>query len=212
MKQRLTILATLLCCAVVMMAETVSPDAARQAAMDFLKKQGATLRSEAARAKSQTMANEDGQQVEASPYYVFNASQGFVVVSGDDCVGDNLVLGYAPRGSFCEKNVPEGLRWWLKQTARQIGELSRLGIRVAATPLHDDIAPMTTSLWDQDWPYYNACPEFEGDLSYTGCMSTALAQVMRYHRWPQGPTACTMPAYTMTDGTPIEAIPAGLLF
>jgi hypothetical protein len=87
-----------------MMAEPVSPEAARQAAAKFLNKKGIALKSEAMRAKNRAMGrNTDSEeQTQASPYYVFNAtaSQGFVVVSGDDCVGDNLVLGYTSQGSF----------------------------------------------------------------------------------------------------------------
>ena len=93
MKKILTASAAILCCAMTMMAEPVSPETARQSAAKFLNKKGIALKSEAMRAKNRAMGRADGgEQTEASPYYVFNASQGFVVVSGDDCVGDNLVL------------------------------------------------------------------------------------------------------------------------
>ena len=112
------ILATaFLCCTMTMMAEPVSPEAARQAAAKFLNKKGSALKSEAMRAKNRAMGRADGgEQTEASPYYVFNASKGYVVVSGDDCVGDNLVLGYTSQGSFDAEAIPDNLLWGTTKT------------------------------------------------------------------------------------------------
>ena len=142
-----------LCCTMTMMAEPVSPDAARQAAAKFLNKKGVSLKSEAMRAKNRAMGcNTDSEtQTQASPYYVFNAtaSQGFVVVSGDDCVGDNLVLGYTAQGSFDAETIPDNLQWWLDETAAQISTLSQLGVKAKRVALHNDIAPLLTPRSDQ---------------------------------------------------------------
>jgi hypothetical protein len=191
-----------------MMAEPVSPETARQAAAKFLNKKGVSLKSEAMRAKSRAMGHAGSrEQTEASPYYVFNASQGFVVVSGDDCVGDNLVLGYTAQGSFDAEAIPDNLQWWLDETAHQISTLSSLGVKAKRVALHSDIAPMVTTRWDQGLPYNVFCPETDGQLCLTGCMATALAQVMYYHRWPQGPIAQELPPYTMANGRVIDGLP-----
>ena len=206
MRKSLIILTTLLCYAAAVMAETISPAAAREVAAKFLQAQGATLTDNTLTPNRRTSMTSSS---DAPAYYVFNAdaSQGFVVVSGDDCVGDNLVLGYAPQGSFNETNMPDGLQWWLETTAHQIDELSRLGVKISATPTHNAIAPMLKSEWDQHWPYNNKCPFIKGEQSIAGCMATALAQVMYYHRWPQEPLGGTLPAYTMKDGTQINTLP-----
>jgi hypothetical protein len=200
-----------ICCTMTIMAEPVSPEAARQAAAKFLNKKGSALKSEATRAKNRAMGcNTDSEtQTQASPYYVFNAtaSQGFVVVSGDDCVGDNLVLGYTSQGSFDAATIPDNLQWWLDETANQISTLSRLGVKAKRVALHDNIAPMLTTRWDQSLPYNAFCPVTDGQLCLTGCMATALAQVMCYHRWPQGPIANELPAYTMENGRVIDGLP-----
>ena len=193
-----------------MMAEPVSPQTARQAAAKFLNKKGVALKSEAMRAKNRAMGHSDsGEQTEASPYYVFNAtaSKGFVVVSGDDCVGDNLVLGYTSQGSFDAETIPDNLQWWLDETAKQISTLSHLGVKARRVALHNDIAPLITTRWDQGFPYNAFCPVTNGQMGVTGCMATALAQVMYYHRWPQGPIAEELPAYTMKNGRVIDGLP-----
>ena len=208
MKKILMTLAAVLCCAMTIMAEPVSPEAARQAAAKFLNKKGSALKSEAMRAKNRAMGRADGgEQTEASPYYVFNASKGYVVVSGDDCVGDNLVLGYTAQGSFDAGTIPDNLRWWLDETANQISTLSRLGVKARRVTLHNNIAPMLTTRWDQGLPYNAFCPVTDDKLCLTGCMATALSQVMYYHRWPQEPIANELPAYTMANGRVIDGLP-----
>lgn len=219
MKKTLLLLAVILCCAMNMMAEPVSQSAARQAAARFLENNGVTLMGEAMKAPRRVMgcATDNEEQTEASPYYVFNASasKGFVIVSGDDCVGDNLVLGYTSQGSFDADNIPANMQWWLDQTASQIEEMSRRGMKARRVALHDDVAPLVTALWDQGENTYNPqnpfnafCPETDGKLCITGCLATALSQVMYYHRWPQGPLADELPAYTMENGRVIDALPA----
>jgi hypothetical protein len=211
-------LAAVLSCATTLMAEPISPQTARQAATKFLQAKGVSLKGEAMRAASRAMgrSTNGGEQTEASPYYVFNAtaSKGFVVVSGDDCVGDNLVLGYTSQGSFDAEAIPDNLQWWLDETARQICGLSRLGIKTRAMQLHDDIAPLLTSCWNQgdntynpQNPYNAFCPKTDEKLCQTGCMATALSQVMYYYRWPRGPIAGELPAYTMANGRVIEELP-----
>ena len=194
-------------------AEPVSPSAARNAAAAFLRGKGITL-NEAVRAPRRAMGS---AAVEASPYYVFNvsASQGFVVVSGDDCVGENLVLGYSDRGSFDAEDVPANMQWWLDQMASQITLLSKSGAKAPAVTLHDDVTPLLTCHWhqgentyDPQNPYNCDCPETDGQLCLTGCMATALSQVLYYHRWPQGPIQGDLPAYVMADGRAIEGLPA----
>ena len=39
-------------------------------------------------------------------------------------------------------------------------------------------------MWDQSAPYNDLCPEYNGTRSVTGCVATAMAQVMRYHKYP----------------------------
>ena len=211
MKKMMMTLAAVLCCVMTMMAEPVSPETARQAAAKFLNKKGIALKSEAMRAKSRAMgiSTDSGGQTEASPYYVFNAtaSKGFVVVSGDDCVGDNLVLGYSAQGTFDAETIPDNLQWWLDETAKQISTLSSLGVKARSVALHDDIAPLMTTRWDQKLPYNAFCPVTDGQLCLTGCMATALAQVMYYHRWPQGPIGGKLPTYTMANGRVIDGLP-----
>jgi hypothetical protein len=211
MKKSILFLSSLLI-ALVVMADPVTPESARRAAEKFLQGQGSQLKNEAMRAPRRAMGKQS--VTEASPYYVFNADKGFVVISGDDCVGENLVLGYTTSGNFNSRNVPDNIQWWLEEIGNQITGLSRRSSKAKAAPLHEDIDTLVTALWDQGEntydpkaPYNAFCPEVDGRLSITGCSATALAQVLYYHKWPQEPLAGPLPGYSTQD-LELDELPA----
>ncbi|MBR1803757.1 MAG: C10 family peptidase, partial [Muribaculaceae bacterium] len=137
-------------------------------------------------------------------YYVFNAqsSEGYVIVSGDDRVPP--ILGYSDSGTFDPTNVPEAMQQLLDGYAAQIAELPEdisAPQQVSRTP----IAPLVTSIWGQGNPFSNNLPfirtvttssgETRALHAVTGCVATAMAQIMYYHKWPEK-SSQTIPAYT----------------
>ncbi|MFC2165947.1 C10 family peptidase [Acidobacteriota bacterium] len=44
--------------------------------------------------------------------------------------------------------------------------------------------PLLKTKWDQGSPYWNWCPVLWGSRCYVGCVATAMAQIMRYYKWP----------------------------
>ena len=117
--------------------------------------------------------------------YVVNSGSGYVVVAGDDAAPE-MVLGYsATGGTFSYEQAPENLRYWLGEYARQIEYMTDHGITAAdqakAAKFDGEVAPMLTTTWNQTAPYNDLCPN-----GYpTGCVATAMAQVMNYHEWPK---------------------------
>ena len=67
--------------------------------------------------------------------------------------------------------------------------------------LHPAITPMLVTKWNQgnvNNPTYNQyCPSLNGMYAVTGCVATAVAQIMYYHQWPQEATN-TIPSYDFT--------------
>lgn len=123
-------------------------------------------------------------------YYVFNRSSdnGFVIVSGDDRTLP--ILGYSESGAFDLESIPDNMRWWLTQYQKEIDYLqSDLNVPIRqAAQLNHSVTPMVTCVWDQDEPYNNMCPTYTSNgttkRALTGCVATAMAQIMYYHRWP----------------------------
>ena len=136
-------------------------------------------------------------------FYVFNTPAGFVIVSADDCAAP--ILGYSDEGQFDVNNIPIQLQDYLQGFVEQIEygiknhleadeytsrqwELARNTGRLNENRDDDAVEPLITTIWDQGC-YYNAmCPVDEhGQCGHvlTGCVATAMAQLMRYWGYPE---------------------------
>lgn len=149
-------------------------------------------------------------------YYVFNRGEGdgYVIVAGDDQF--QTFLGYTDNGEFDYKAIPDNMRAWLDDYADYIDYLQRTpNAAPAKLPVHPAVAPMVTTQWNQGDPFNQACPNyFHQGTSVTGCVATAMAQILYYQRSKSvTETQADMPSYTLTDqdyGTmTVEGIPAG---
>lgn len=141
-------------------------------------------------------------------FYVFNIGeeQGFVVVSGDDRTP--AILGYADEGSFDNDNLPENMKAWLKGYEHQLQYLeAHPDAAIAKVQLdeHAAIAPLIKTQWNQGEPYNNLCPLDNGERSKTGCVATAIAQILYYHRYP-AKTKAKIPGYTTQGGISVSSI------
>ena len=128
-------------------------------------------------------------------YYVFNASNrgGYVIVAGDDRAP--AVLGYSDKGTFDSNNLPEAMQDLLEGYAAQIEALDHGAKAEAVRSAGAAISPLVHATWSQNAPYNILLPYVGGSHAVTGCVATAMAQVMHYWQWPARPTQ-TIPAYT----------------
>ena len=120
--------------------------------------------------------------------YVFSYSgeTGFMLVSASDAVAP--LIGYSETNSFSIKNMPSNLSSWIENYTVQIEASKELDPYVEVkTRVGEkaEIKPMITSQWDQMDPYNSECPELNGRKCVTGCVATAMAQVMNYWQYPQ---------------------------
>ena len=148
-------------------------------------------------------------------YYVFNIGTdgGFVIVSGDDRTPE--ILGYSDQGSFDAQNIPENMRAFLQGYADEMQRLpanvtaASRGVGAKRAAVRSSITPLLTTLWNQHEPYNNSCPLKGTDRTLTGCVATAMAQVMNYHQYPVDPTTA-IPGYTpIGDGAGPQVDPLG---
>lgn len=214
-KKRFSLLGILLAVCLAGVAAPVGRQTALQTARQFLGEHGRTLGNVVRKAPG-TAADS-----EAAPYYVFNTADGngFVVVSGDDQTVP--VLGYVDGAAFDEARLPSNMRAWLQGYADQISALQRRETAAVAlssarsprrVPVHQAVAPLLTTQWDQGTnegdAYNHFCPKYSGSYCPTGCVATAMAQVMNYHQWPKAATT-SLPAYTTyTRKLKVSALPA----
>lgn len=197
-----------------MMADDVTPEEALQQATQFVHKRmarGNGPRLAPGVQPKLTLASR------VSDLYVFNVGSdaGFIIVSNDDCAVP--ILGYSDNGSFDANNIPDNMRAWLQGYADEIAWAKANNVKPVAnapasapqltgTAVKTAIAPLLTTTWNQNAPYNNLTPyygissnKYVYSTTYienykhcaTGCVATAMAQVMKYHEWPTEATIAT---------------------
>ncbi len=139
-------------------------------------------------------------------YYVFNASRGFVIISGDDRAP--AVLGYSDKDTFDPQNVPEAMQELLDSYSDQIESLCQGAEAAPQLMANKAISPLVTAIWSQNNPYNILLPFLpKGTHASAGCVAVAMAQVMHYWQWPPRPSK-TIPSYTSSSlGIYMPALP-----
>lgn len=144
--------------------------------------------------------------------YNFEDNGGFVIVSGDDRTP--RILGYADQGEIDMNNIPVNFQWLLDYYDSQLASLSTneetfpKGMNKVATENRNYIEPLIETQWGQGEPYNLNCPSFQGQRCATGCVATAMAQVINYHRWPQEQISGISGYTTSTNNISMPELPA----
>ena len=122
--------------------------------------------------------------------YVFNSAdnQGFMLVSADDVAVP--MLGYTDSGTFDPNNIPEPLQYWLGEYAKQIAYAKENNIKTSEIGLTfpsdwKTIQPYVKTKWGQNTPFNRFTPVLNNKQCPTGCVATAMAQVMNYYQYPE---------------------------
>ena len=134
--------------------------------------------------------------------YVFNSTdEGFVLVSAEDEA--RAVLGYSDEGTFDANNIPENMQFWLQMYADEMRSATEAMRRKAIehpknqqifrgprwqeaeAESYPTISPILgKTVWGQGEPFNNKCPEINGERTVTGCVATAMSQIMYAHKYP----------------------------
>ena len=137
------------------------------------------------------------EETDGKAFYLFNngGNKGFVIVSGDDRLPE--VIGYATSGTMAEDNMPIQLKSLLDAFEKQYGEMAgddtrlesvmaeRMALAESSAAANVTVTPLLGNIeWDQGTPYNKLCPTFTNGQAVTGCVATAMAQVIRYYRYP----------------------------
>lgn len=185
-------------------AEPVSKETAEQVAINFFQTRNISQpqnvngrSSELVYQEDAIMLNNEVTDMPTTFYYVFDIDNlGFVIVSGDDDLIP--IIGYSTEGTFPKEQMPIHIAKWFQQYKNEIkyileneieatqdikqkwSELSSSNYSNTESLLLG-VDPLLTTKWNQS-PYYNAyCP----GGSVTGCVATAMAQLMKYWNHPQ---------------------------
>ena len=136
--------------------------------------------------------------------YAFSGDKCFVLISADDVAIP--VLGYSTDQIFEAQNIPSNIEGVLSNYNKQIAYLlaNNLTSAGAATEWHNlknnvfsaakttkttSVSPLVPTNWNQAPLYNDLCPYDASAVncnyhSPTGCVATAMAQIMYYWKWP----------------------------
>ncbi|MDO4159620.1 MAG: C10 family peptidase [Prevotellaceae bacterium] len=146
--------------------------------------------------RKMTLSDNNSQQAqlkELKKYDTFTIygynGDGFAVIASDDIAPE--VLGYSD-SKLPDAGTNPNFSWWLKAVEEVVSKAVANN-----TPIKKVIAPdvtkydaqvpaLCTSKWGQEEPFWNMCPSpSDGVYCLTGCVATAMAQVLYYHKGPR---------------------------
>lgn len=162
-------------------------------------------------------------------YLVTFLPKGYIIVSAT--IKETPILGYSLEAKFDINNIPIGLSNWLVNRIDRIQIMNYTKDMIIPSNVHDEwaryipiegggnptypagsetieVRPLLNTHWGQGQGYNNLSPELNcsGQLKKapTGCVATAIAQVMRYHKFPSTYNWAIMPneIYTWNSDTP----------
>lgn len=195
------------------LAEPITQEQARQKAERYLNSRVGSRKLSAVVNKKKLAPKRATATQQEITYYAFNRgdNEGFVLVAADDRVDG--VLGYTDEGEFDYNEIPDNMRSWLEAQERQVQYLlANPGIATADVPTHPAIVEMLTTRWNQTSPYNDLTPrKSNGAATATGCVATAMAQVLYFQRAKSvDELQATIPGYTTwTQKLQVESIPEG---
>ena len=204
----LSLIALLLCC-ISMIAQQRSESEAIQIAQEFFGKKGLTPKlSVVSHRKVEAQVRKRVADARKAPaksqsFYVVNdeANNRFVIVSADERMYQ--ILGYSDNGTFDTDSVPEGLLELFNgydKTCDYIASHNN-NIKIQSRISRKAVDPLVKTQWHQIYPYNAECPIDPRFAQYadneelylqfgtsirgvTGCVATAMAQVMNFHKYP----------------------------
>jgi len=217
-KHFLPVICALLLSSVSTFAADVILQDAQSTAVNFFK---VTLGSQAPRTLTPSLVYTRTETDGTVDFYVFemNEVKGFVILSATD--NDEPVIGYSTESRFPTDFSKIGLNEWLGRWSTELHYVKqhnviasplasahwaayRQGVAPAAVK-SGSVTPFCPTTWDQNTEYQtgpnlynNFCPGGSGtNQAVTGCVATAMAQIMRYWNYPPVGTL----SYSYDDAT-----------
>ena len=170
--------------------DVISVNTAYENAIQFLNAQRAagrqTMRKSPLRQSDLTLC------AQRPDMYIFNvgSSEGFLVASASNL--SRPVLCYSTDGQWDENNMSQALGWLFEQYDAEIAAARKSRAKAPEAPVNivkTPIEPLIKTEWHQHSPYNVKLTPFTwGGEKYnvpTGCVATAMAQIMNYHQWPK---------------------------
>lgn len=186
-----------------LLAAPIDPNLAQQVAQNFISSSADLSKTQPVKQQRQ-LKRVVKHATDTPPYYIFNNEDGgFVIVSGDDCA--TPILGYSNEGSIDLDNIPIQFQELLQAYALEIQEavhnhlqateeVAESWVAYKRVPQAQTTTAVVNALISTSWnqyPRYNTLCPSDASMSQlgghptTGCVATAMAQIMKYWEYPE---------------------------
>lgn len=124
-------------------------------------------------------------------FYIYTSTSldkgSFFIVSGDAKLPS--ILAYSDSCAFDVDNMPPAVKYWLQTYVAQLKQNQTFSNEKSQSSgieyKEGGVAPLLQGIqWGQANPYNKLCPMIRDKRAVTGCVATAMAQVMRYYSYP----------------------------
>lgn len=114
-----------------------------------------------------------------------NGRCGFVLFadSGDDAV----TIGYGLADTLDIRNLPPAAADFISRYTKAVSAKATIANTTQSgntypAPTVEPVEPFIKTKWGQGEPFNGKCPKYQGKPSVTGCVATALGQILHYYR------------------------------
>lgn len=138
-------------------------------------------------------------------YFVVYSSQegqsGYAIISTDDSMP--ALIAFSDSQRFKTDEIPTAMQYMLLQYTQSINE--REEIRASTRSSLTEVAPLLGKIsFSQGSPYNDKCPLQDGERTASGCLATAMAQIMAYYKYPTQMLGDKIEYVTKTKGLPVS--------
>ena len=145
-------------------------------------------------------------------FYVFsftNNAPGYVIVSADTRLPE--ILAYSASDAFRKEGLPDAMAAFLQTFVEKMNATPKSYVakkrargKLFANSQFTSVEPLLGEIvYDQRTPYNGACPVVDGQRPLTGCVATAMSQIMKYYEHPQRMKGTSINYTTTTKKIPV---------
>ena len=114
---------------------------------------------------------------------------GYMLIATES--GTHILLAWDEQSQFSTAKLPPHVKYWIEgyKWACPSGNEEKRAVEAwlkSSRTAFDDVAPLLGNReWGQDNPYNLLCPSIDGKHCPSGCVATALSQIMCHYKWPE---------------------------
>lgn len=107
---------------------------------------------------------------------------GYAIISTDDRMP--ALIAFSDSQRFKTDEIPTAMQYMLAQFTKNLNEREEVPATTRSSEI-SEVAPLLGDIaYSQDTPYNDRCPMLNGKRTVTGCLATAMAQIVAYYRYP----------------------------